>query len=277
VTLLYTEISPEFPQHGRCVFFAADRRITASGGGQPRHHKKLIDIPYLNSALGFFGLAEFKRGQKVYRLADHLRYFVRQQHAVKNLTEFAARLADSLNSFVPSSLQRSERSGIHVAGIASQNLPEFWFVRNVDDTGHPALGKYEPREDFLRRDARAHGFDGKDPKTLPSNGRLYRNGDIVSHVVAWEALDDTLGRILSIPQFLGVHTPEDYAKWIRFKMQVITHFHKQFATTLLVGGQIDVIINASMSPNPTFDRSAKRQDQLVRVALCAPAPGQCER
>lgn len=242
MTLLYTEISPEFPRRGRCVFFAADRRITVLGRGRPRHYKKLIDIPYLNSALGFFGLAEFKRGQKVYRLVDYLRDFVRQQHAVRNLTEFAARLADSLNCFVPSSIQRSERSGIHIAGIASRDLPEFWFVRNVDDNGHPALGKYEPREDFLSRDARSQGFDGKDPKTLPSNGRLYRNGDIVSHVLAWEALDDTLGRLLSIPQFLGVRSPEDYAKWIRFKMEVITHFHKRFATALLVGGQIDVII-----------------------------------
>ena len=105
MTLLYTEISQEFPSGGRCVFFAADRRITASG--QPKHYKKLVDVPYLNSALGFFGLAEFRQGQKVYRLADHLRDFVRQQYAVRTLADFAARLAESLKRFVPSTLQRS--------------------------------------------------------------------------------------------------------------------------------------------------------------------------
>jgi hypothetical protein len=242
MTLLYTEISGKFSRGGRCVFFAADRRITASGRGQPKHYKKLIDVPYLNSALGFFGLAEFRQGQTVYRLADHLREFVRQQHAVRSLADFAGRLAESLNRFVPTSLQRSERSGIHLAGIASRTLPEFWFIRNVDDDGRATLGRYEPREDFLSRDALAQGFDGNDPKTLPSDGRLYRNGDIISHVVAWKALDDSLGSLLSIPQFLPVDTPEKYAEWIRFKMEVIAHFKKRFAKTLLVGGPIDLII-----------------------------------
>ena len=243
MTLLYTEITPEFPRRGRCVFFAADRRITPSGREKPRYYKKLIDIPYLNSALGFFGLAEFKRRQTVYRMADHLRDFVRRQHTANSLPQLAARLADSLKSFIPSTLQRSERSGIHLAGIPFGALPEFWFVRNIDDEGNPTLGQYEAREDFLSRDARTQGFNGHDPATLPcQDAQLYRNGDILSHVVAWKALDDTLGRLLGVPQFRRIQTVEEYAKWIRFKMEVLTLFHKRFETPLLVGGPIDVII-----------------------------------
>jgi hypothetical protein len=242
MTLLYTEISREFPGHGRCVFFAADRRIFRYRG-TPQHYRKLVDVPYLNSALGFFGLAEFRTGRTIYRLTDHLGDFVRHHHFVTDLAEFAERLAHSLNNFVPLSLRRSQRSGIHLAGIASSGLPEFWFIRNVNDSGDPTpLGTYVAREDYLRRDAPANGFDGADRNTLPSF--LYRNGDIVSHVAAWEALDDSLGNLLDIPQFHPVKTPERYAKWIRFKMEVLTRFHKQFARTLLVGGWIDFIIKS---------------------------------
>jgi hypothetical protein len=190
-------------------------------------------------------------------MADFLREFVRKEHAVKSLTEFASRLSESLNSFVPASLLCSERSGIHLAGIVSRGLPEFWFIRNVDDSENPSLGKYVPREDFLSRDARAQGFDGEDPKTLPPNGRLYRNGDIVSHVAVWEVLDNTLGTLLSVPQFRGIRTPEEYAKWIRFKMEVLIHFHRRFETELLVGGQIDVITKYQQDAQPAVTSDAQ--------------------
>jgi hypothetical protein len=207
-----------------------------------RHYKKLVDIPYLNAALGFFGLAEFTKGAKVLRMTDHIREFVRQESAMTSLSAFAKSLAASLNSFVPSSLRASERSGIHLGGIAPGALPEFWFVRNVDESNAPTLGKYEADEQYLLRDARRGGFDGKDPATLPSGGRLYRNGDIVSHVAAWKAIDDSLGNLLSIPFFSGIHSPQDYAAWIRFKMEVLIHFHKRFEKKLLIGGQVDVIV-----------------------------------
>jgi hypothetical protein len=242
MTLLYTEVSQEFPGRGRCVLFAADRRITPLGNDPPKHYKKLVDIPYLNAALGFFGLAEFRQGGTLFRMVDHLRDFVRKEHAAPNLSAFAAKLAASLNAFIPSSLRASERSGIHLAGITSGALPEFWFVRNVDESGSPTLGQYEADEQFLARDARADGFDGQNPQTLPLGGRLYRNGDILAHVAAWEAFDDTLGTLLSSPLFSGIHSPEDYANWISFKMEVLVHFHKRFEKSLLVGGAIDVIV-----------------------------------
>lgn len=241
MTLLYTEISPEFPGRGRCVFFAADRRISPSGRGDPMVCRKLVDIPYLNAALGFFGLAHFPRGGAVCKVTDHLRDFVRAHHNTRILSDPATSLADSLNSFIPSSLRKLHRSGVHLAGFNSHSLPEFWYVRNVDDTGQPTLGQYEAREEFLARDARANGYDGSDPDTLPSVSTFYRNGDIVSHVVAWKSFDNTLGRLLRVPQFCRVRTPEEYSKWIRFKMEVLVHFHKRFEKTLLVGGPIDTI------------------------------------
>ena len=247
MTLLYTEISKNFPGYGRSVFFAADRRITSlSGGDPPQHYKKLVDVPYLNAALGFFGLAEFTKGANLFRMTDHLRNFVRKESATSSLSAFAKNLAASLNSFVPTSLLRSERSGIHLAGIAPGSLPEFWFIRNVDKNGDPTLGKYETDEQYLLRYARNEGFNVKDPATLPTTGRLYRNGDIVSHVAAWEAFDDSLGSLLSMPFFSGIQSPKDYAAWIRFKMQVLIYFHKKFERKLLIGGTVDVIVKTEV-------------------------------
>jgi len=123
-------------------------------------------------------------------------------------------------------------------------LPEFWFVRNLDDTGQPTLGKYEADEQYLTRDARNDGFDGKDPATLPPHGRLYRNGDILSHVAAWEAIDKTLGRLRNVSAFSPIRSPSEYADWVRFKMEVLLHFQKRFAKTLLVGGPVDIIVKS---------------------------------
>jgi hypothetical protein len=61
------------------------------------------------------------------------------------------------------------------------------------------------------------------------------------HTLLHGRLWTILGALLTIPQFRGVRTPEQYANWIRFKMEVLMHFHKRFETNLLVGGQIDVI------------------------------------
>ncbi len=63
------------------------------------------------------------------------------------------------------------------------------------------LVKYEAGEQYLSRDARNDGFDGKDPATLPPHCRLYRNGDILAYAVAWEANDETLGTLRSVPVF----------------------------------------------------------------------------
>jgi hypothetical protein len=241
VTLLYTEITPALDGVGRCIFFAADRRISQIIAGRPRHYRKLVEIPYLNAALGFFGLAEFQAGSSCRKLADHLRDFVHRENGTGDLGTFARSLASALNVFVPADLCRQHRSGIHVAGINSRGLPEFWFVRNVDDAGEPTLGRYQAREEFLARDAGQFGFDGRDPETLPSVSIFYRNGDIVPHVRPWQLIDDAFGALLGTPGFHRIRTPQDHAEWIRFKMEILRHFHRRFQRTLLVGGKIDVL------------------------------------
>ena len=108
--------------------------------------------------------------------------------------------------------------------MTADSLPEFWFVRNVDATGQPTLGKYEADEQYLSRDARNDGFDGKDAATLPPGRAAIPQWGYPSHAAAWEAIDETLGKLRNVSLFSTIQTPSDYAAWVRFKMEVLLHF-----------------------------------------------------
>jgi hypothetical protein len=161
---------------------------------------------------------------------DWLTEFINSKASWESLKEFAAYLAAALNAAVPRQLRESSPSGFHVAGFRSDGNIEFWYVRNVDDTGAPTLGTYQPREDFQSdHAARVHagGF------------WIYRNGDIRAHVVAWTVIDDSIGRLLGTPHFRALATPDDYVEWVRFKMETIASFYKKFATRSIIGEPVD--------------------------------------
>lgn len=240
MTLLYTEIFPNFPDGHRYIFFASDRKISLLGGQLHSMQKKIFEIPYLPAAIGMFGLAEFSIGARTYRMGDKLRSMICSNNKVNDLGELAGNIASSLNSFVPPAYRNKYRSGFHMAGFNTNGLPEFWYIRNVGDDGTTIFKNYEAREDYLSGHARQNGFNGIDPGTLP--GRLYRNGDIVSHVAAWEQIDNTLGALTTTLNFKRINTPEKYSEWIKFKMEVLAHFHKRFADKVWIGGPIDTLI-----------------------------------
>lgn len=236
MTLLYTEIAPPFGKIGWSVVFAADRRISGLRGGGPQHYKKLIAIPHLHAALGFFGLAEWQHGSTVTRMSELLRTIVRKNSNTVSLQVFAERLAEGLNLGVPKGLIR-ERSGVHLSGFGQETVPEFWFVRNVDDLGAPVLGRYEARRDYPRA-AGENCSEVDEPRDVST---FYRNGDIVGHVAAWAKLDEALGGLRGTPGFKPIRSREDHGNWIRFKMEVLRHFHIHFEKEPLIGGNIDVM------------------------------------
>jgi hypothetical protein len=141
---------------------------------------------------------------------------------------------------IPSHLRQQHISGFHLAGYNSAGLPEFWYVRNVKDDRITITGVYEMREDFLRRDARSHGYDGQNPQSAETGlVAAYRNGDIRAHVTAWERIDDGFGALLQERQFKELRTIRDYEQWIKFKMEVIAYFYKNYCRESLVARPID--------------------------------------
>ena len=163
MTLLVTEIhNPDDPVHAAIVF-GADRRISA-GGKYHGSKKKLFEIPSLNAAIGYFGLAEVGGSPMANWLVSHLR-----QDRSTSLASFSSNLVARLNNAVPAYHRQSELSGFHISGFTPERRAEFWFVRNISDTGQPT-GSYEAREDFQGRDARM---------LQPGHAQIYRNGDLL--------------------------------------------------------------------------------------------------
>jgi hypothetical protein len=163
-------------------------------------------------------------------MAMWLQRFVAEATAT-TLGGLAHDLAGALNAVVPARWRQSVVSGFHLCGFAAAARPELWYVRNCDDTvAQNPTGTYADREDFQGRDA---------PRLAPGQGMIYRNGDIRPHVLAWEKIDEAFGALLAAPDFGVPHTPNEYARWVEFKMDVIAQFYERFCQVSIIGGPVD--------------------------------------
>ncbi len=173
------------------IVFAADRRISRSGNYEGSR-KKIFPIPYLRAGIGFFGLAEvFITPTTSLPMSDWLSSFIRNNSSLGTLSLFANKLAEQLNTAIPAQSRQKYISGFHIAGYTAGGMPEFWFVRNVEDDRKSITGVYAAREDFLSRDARVMGYDGVNASSIRTSFRqTYRNGDIRAHVTVWEKIDE---------------------------------------------------------------------------------------
>lgn len=140
----------------------------------------------------------------------------------------------------PPTLKQRYVSGFHIAGCNSSGIPEFWYLRNVKDDRITTPGVYEAREDFLRRDAGALGYDGQNPRSAQTElVQTYRNGDIHAHVTAWERIDEGFGTLFKEPEFKKLGAISEYEQWVKFKMEVIAYFYKKYCRVSLVAKPID--------------------------------------
>jgi hypothetical protein len=237
VTLLTTEIHPINGLDDTLIVFAADRRISKITGGYLTTRKKIFRIDYLTGGIGYFGLAEVPN----LPMSDWLARFIRANANVRTLREFGETLARELNRIVPRKWRQQQPSGFHLAGHNVDGLPEFWYVRNLDDDRTTLFGEFRVREDFLARDAPVLGFDGQNPLSV-SNDRvqIYRNGDIRAHVAVWESLDGSFGQLLRLEDFRRLARPDDYEGWVKFKMELVAYFYKHYAKQAVIGRPIDV-------------------------------------
>lgn len=225
MTLLVTEIHNHRNPGRATIVFAADRRISV-GGKYSGSRKKIFEMPRLNAAIGYFGLAEVRGVPMADWLSSHLRL-----DSSRCLADFSEVLAARLNDAVPASHRRREPSGFHISGFTPERRIEFWYVRNITDAGQPT-GSYNAREDFQRRDA---------PALRSGHAQIYRNGDLLPHVLLWGVLDKALAPLLDRPDFRRVRSVFDYARWVRFKLEVIAYVYRQWCTRSIIGRPIDVI------------------------------------
>lgn len=224
---------------------AADRRISKRDLSFDSYRRKLFAIPQLDAYVSYFGLAQvFPSGRPKY-LSDWLPAFILKSIDVRSLRDFSLKLRDELNRIVPPAVLRANASGFHICGYNAFGFPEFWYLTNIggmDQFRYTNLqARYaQPTPDFLERDAKKLGWDGKDPSSVANGTWIYRNGDFRAHVAAWEKLDQMFVELLSFRDFKRPRTPEDLKDWVRSKFETVARFYKQFARYQIIGGRIDV-------------------------------------
>ncbi len=227
MTLLTTEI--HCTAQGEIVVFAADRRITrdkVADGTRP----KIFRVPHCMVGIGYFGLAEVGPAETPIPMSVWLEDLFFRIPPSTDPRTVAELLCERLNVDIPLEWRRSDPSGFHVAGLDSDGCAEFWFVRNLDDSGALAHSEYKCREDFKSRDKTA----------LPDNAvQIYRNGDIRAHIAAWEQIDDSFGSLLGQESFRALVTTDDYLDWVKFKMELVARFYDRFAVESIIGDPID--------------------------------------
>ena len=244
MTLLTTEIVPgAFP----AIVFAADRRISVAGRRQA-DRSKILTLPGKRAGIGYFGLAElpFKGPQR--HMDVWLSDFLRAHSALHTLRETAEALVARLNQVVPAPHQRKHVSGFHLAGLASDGQPEFWFVRNVKDDRSTLIGHYSAREDFQRRDLR---------RLTHAAVQIYRNGDLRAHAAAWEQLDQSFQGLLTTPGFRIGKGPVAHMRWVQFKLETIAHFYQRFSSESIIGKPVDAFVITSAGVKHSTSRRHK--------------------
>jgi len=246
MTLVLNEIHLVEGLRKTVLIAAADRRITKGNGDYHRTAPKLFEIPYLNGAVAYFGLAEFRVGTRTRGLWDLIPDFIRKNTDAANLEMFSLRLRSWLHSVIPASVLASTASGFHICGYGHTALPDHFFLPNFRAMNGFVPAQIAPTyktpgSHFLGRDARRLGWDGSDPLSIKGPGVSYRNGDFRVHALTADLIDRMFLALRALPDFKAPQTPKDYKTYIRFKFRLISALHKQWIHKHRVGDDVDVL------------------------------------
>jgi hypothetical protein len=247
MTLILNEIHTRDGFNSTFMVAAADRRLLNMNGSYHATRKKLLPIPYLKGAISYFGLAMIPRGNKSLYISDWLRAFIRNNSNCNDIKSFSTKLRDELSRVVPSSSLRQVPSGFHICGYNKNGIPDFWYFSNIRGMqGYQYADlrtEYDaPSSHFLDRDAKKYGWNGSDKSSVSNNVRIYRNGDLRAHVVAWEILDYILENLAKFPDFKKPTTVQRYGEYVKFKFEIIAYFYKNWARKQIIGRPIDVFV-----------------------------------
>lgn len=247
MTLILNEIHLRDGLKDTFQIAAADRRITR-GNEIESPRRKLFAIPFLNATVSYFGLAAFFKGNKWIYFADWLPHYIRSSTHCSNLEQFSIELSETLNDVIPLKYRKENISGFHLSGYNEDSLPEFWHFSNIPGMSGLSYNKPverygKPTSDFLKRDVLNHfNYDGTNPESAINGVQIYRNGELITHVMASEELDKAMSKIMEYPNFNMPTTIELYADYVKFKFEIISYIYKHWAKKRIISKPIDIII-----------------------------------
>lgn len=249
MTLIINEIHTKGTLKNSFQIAAADRRITSSTGRYDSTRRKIFPIPYLKATVSYFGLAAYLNQGKWHYFSEWFPNFINSKAGkISTLKEFAFELQKTLNTLVGKTVLARNRSGIHISGYNSNDHPEFWYFSNISGMNEyyylDPLEKYtEPTSDFLERDAMKDPFLWDQVSENIGNGTvIYRNGDIRTHALASEEIDEFMDRIFELPDFNNPSNIQEYASYVKFKFEIISMIYKKWTNNPIIAKPIDVYI-----------------------------------
>ena len=225
----------------------ADRRLSKTDGSYFGTRKKLFQIPYINGAISYFGLAAYQFRSKTVYMSDIIQNFIRHNSDKKNISEFSITFQKELNRIIPQNVLNKSASGFHICG-SENGLPDFWHFSNIgklDSFQYNDIKDiyYPATSHFLKYHAiKVLNWDGKDPLKIDHKPFVYRNGDFRGHALTSEVVDNMIKTLTSFPDFNIGKFPEDYPKYFRFKFELIAYIYKTWAKNNIIAKPIDVVM-----------------------------------
>jgi len=236
MTILVTEIHAPLDLTKATIVFVADSKVTSNG----KHHSqcaKILKVPYLRAAVGFFGLAEIN-GEST---ASYLNNFITRNTSITELGKWAHALKDSLAASIGRTVLSANRIGLHFCGFNKDDLPEFWFLTNIPGMeGHlysAPLPEIAIKEHFLTSDIQAHLENGATNKLKEPMHQVYRNGDPRVHGYA-TIIDDLIRGLLQHNDFRKPRAVKDYLEIVKMKMEIMCKIYSTLAINSCIGTPI---------------------------------------
>jgi len=244
MTLLINEIHTFDSLRDGFILHVADRRITENGKFHS-NRRKVFRIPYLNTGVGYFGLAQIN--DKEY-FSDWLPNFINKNSDAQTIGQFAERLCDALNRTVEKFRLLKMVSGLHICGYNADHHPEFWIVRNskvfdeVKGVYRDLKQEYYYQEEFLSQGAKKLGFTTINEKVPGHRYMYYVNGDVRAFHHIWRQLDDPIDRMFAGENFKSPKTKAEFEEVAKWKLKVIASFYNQFARQKIIGQPVNAFI-----------------------------------
>lgn len=215
------------------VIFAADTQITQNNKPSS-NKKKIFKIPHLNAGIGYYGLAEITPEKS---MEEWLSSYVNKDKS-KDIKQFADSISKALTTSIHHSVIKSTKSGLHLCGFNQDNIPEFYHIRNFLDSKSDLLTYYTYSEDFLST---------RNSNKIPYM-QCYRNGDPRAHAIPFEKLDQIMQEFFALKDFKGIASLEDYADYVKFKLEITADIYKKYCKDSVIGKPIE-----------SFQLTAKRE------------------
>ena len=133
MTLIFNEIHILNGLGTTAIVSAADRLITINGK-RDSLRKKILPVPYFRATVSYFGLAAYPhptRSNRWIYFSDWLPNVINQLHGSADLSAFSHSFRAVLNQTIPPALLAQGPSGFHICGYNNQNLPELWYISNI--------------------------------------------------------------------------------------------------------------------------------------------------